>query len=540
MLKEKTVENMAGSMDQEMIDALLSGAGAGSEEKEEVSGSAAGPMDQEMIDALLSGAGAGTEVEEVAQLQEEGFDGIDELALAMEVESNKVEESAAVLEEEPVSMLAQLMAEMQEEASEVVEDAFDGISLMSEDSIDALLDAAKDTSSSAVTETISNETPVADDIAEIEALLGMSDSGEVLDENAALLQMLEEAGSFTPEVEEVREMDVSELDSLLSANSAEAKESSEEEETLVKEEKEKKEKKPLKMKDFFGKILSVLVEEVPEETVADKDRLNLSDENKEILEELDKEDSKKIKAKEKKAKIEKKQQEKKAKKEEKAKIAQERKLKRTLNKKDKPVVKPDSKEKKLPRKRVIVTFAFAFSVLAAILVVVIVVPSVLSLGRARSAFDKGEYLAAYKEYYGQKLPEEDEKKFQAATTVLQMKSNLDGYHNYLKLGNEMYALHSLLEGVHVRDEVFGKAQEFDILSEVSKIYNEILGLLSGEYQLSEEEALELVKEESDVTYTKKLQALTEGTKVEVMKETTEEVSQDNLLPEEEELFIDGN
>ena len=481
-----------------------------------------------MIDALLAGA----ETEENVTVAEtlSGAEGNE-----VSFEESGTDSSGG----ESVSMLAQLMAEMQEEASEVIEDNFEGVTLMSEESIDALLDAAKNTATDMDKEQVSYELPSSEEMAEIEALLGMSDSGEILDENEALLKMLEEASSITPEIEDVKAVDVAELDSILSLDKAESVVQEETEKTEKTEDTIETEKKPFKIKEFLGKIFSALVEEVPEEEVAEKNKIRLYDENKDILEQLEQEDSKKINAQEKKAKKEKKQQEKKAKKEEKVKIAQERKLKKTLNKKDKPVAVPGAHEKKLPKKKVAITFAFAFSILAAILIVVLLVPSVLSLERARSAYDKGEYLEAYKEYYGQKLSEEDEKKFQAATTVLRMNSNLDGYYNYIKLGNEIYALHSLLEGVHVRDDVFVKAQEFDVLTEVSSVYNEILNLLNLEYQLTEEEAMELVKEKSDVTYTKKLQALTNGEDAEVLEEVSDEMNQENLLPEEE-LFFDAN
>ena len=162
------------------------------------------------------------------------------------------------------------------------------------------------------------------------------------------------------------------------------------------------------------------------------------------------------------------------------------------------------------------------------------VPPMLTQSRARSAYDKGNYYEAYKEYYGQKLSEEDEKCFQAATTIMRMQSNLDGYHNYLKMNKEIKAVHSLLEGVRVKFEVFLKAEELGVLSQVNAVYTQILEILSNNYNLSEEEALDITSERSDAVYTRKLEALVEG-KV-YIEDFSNQMNQNDLLPEEEELF----
>jgi len=517
-------------MDQDMIEALLASAderdAKAAEEKQTDDNI---PMDQDMIEALLSG-------EKVEVTEESGVsNSVDQDMLdALLTEENKDIEA---LEDESASMLAQLMTEIQDEPVEVIEDSFDEETAMSEESIEALLSAAKNSANDVEEELLDIQLPDESEMSEIEELLNMSDNGEVLDENMALLQMLEEADSFPAKMEEEREVDMSELDEILSLDQSPA----EEKEKKEKKKREKKEKKSGGMKNFFDKILSALVEEVPEEEGTDANAINLSDENKEVLKQLDQEEEKKIKAKEKKEKKEKKQQAKKAKKEAKEAKAKEKKEKAPKPKKEKVAVLDIESlipEKKLPKKKVIVTFVFAFSVLAAILLVEFLFPPVLSVSRARSAYDKGEYLQAYKEYYGENLSEEDEKRFQGATAILRMQSNLDGYNSYKKIGDEVTAIHSLLEAVHVRDDVFAKAQEFDVLSKVSEIYNQILNILNGEYQLTEEDAMQLVQEKSDVTYTKKLQSLAEG-KVYV-EETVESESQENLLPEEEELFLNAD
>ena len=284
---------------------------------------------------------------------------------------------------------------------------------------------------------------------------------------------------------------MSQLETILTPETSERTEKTDVAGEGKKKKKEKKEKKPFNMKGFFGKIFSALMEEVPEEE--ESKSLNLSDENKEVLNQLEKETEKKIKVKEKKAKKEKAKKEKPVKEK-----------KPPKEKKPKKEKAPYIPEKKVPKKKVVVTVVFAASVLALILLIEYLVPPMLTVGRARTAYDKGEYYEAYKEYYGQKLSEEDEIRFQGATTIMRIQSNLDGYHNYLKMNKEVKALHSLLEAVHIKFDVFLKAEEFNVLTQVSAIYNEILEILGSKYHLSEEDAMSIIEEDSDVIYTHKL------------------------------------
>ena len=133
-----------------------------------------------------------------------------------------------------------------------------------------------------------------------------------------------------------------------------------------------------------------------------------------------------------------------------------------------------------------------------------------------------------------KLSEEDEKRFQSATTILRMQSNLDAYNNYMKMNKEVKALHSLLEGVRVKFDVYMKAEELGVLSQVTSVYQQILEILESKYHLSEEEATSIVEEASDAVYTRKLEAVVEGKTY--IDESSNQMNQNDMLPEEEVLF----
>ena len=61
-----------------------------------------------------------------------------------------------------------------------------------------------------------------------------------------------------------------------------------------------------------------------------------------------------------------------------------------------------------------------------------------------------------------------------------------------------------------------------------------LGTMIQKYNLSEEEALNITSEKSDVVYTRKLEALVEG-KV-YIDNSSNQMNQNDMLPEEEVLF----
>ena len=598
-----------GKMDQAMIDALLSGAGVSEEpeaeeevaEVEEVKEPEApaldmgmGKMDQAMIDALLSGAGVSEEPEaeeEVTEVDTEkedddfevelrdplvAYEDLEEEELGAESvlpDMSIIEESvlpdlsviedsfADMMEEtkaeeladdgEASDMLAQLLAEVQEEAQKSELGSLDDAELMDEESIDALLSAAKESSGSLYEEpSISFDMLEDGDLAELDTLYGMSEEEEILDDDSALLRMLEEAdaveSSLAHDEKDATQVDESEIEAILSNGDSSI--ASDNEDTSEggkkrkkktkktkeeKENKENKEKKPSALKLILDKIISLLMEEIPDEGASEEDELNLSEENKNILDELNKEENKKIKVKEKKKEKAKKE---KAKKEKPKKEKEPKKEKPKKAKKEKPAkdAGPSVPERKVPRKKIIVTFIFAFSVLALILLVEMLLPPMIMQSGARSAYDKGDYYEAYKGYYGQKLSEEDEKCFQGAKTIVRMQSNLDGYNNYLMMNKEVYALHSLLEGVKVKFDVFSKAEEYNVLSQVGAVYQQILDILSSKYQLSEEDALELIEEKSDAVYTRKLESIVEGKPY--SSDSDKEMNQEDMLPEEEAIF----
>ena len=119
---------------------------------------------------------------------------------------------------------------------------------------------------------------------------------------------------------------------------------------------------------------------------------------------------------------------------------------------------------------------------------------------------------------------------------MKMQTNLDSYNSFLKIGDEVKALHYLIEGVHVKDDVYALAGSYGATAEVDQVYMEILATLSADYGLTEEDAYALIEEKSDLVYTKKLQAIVSGTEYVDDSAVSKEISQEDRLPEEEEMF----
>ena len=262
------------------------------------------------------------------------------------------------------------------------------------------------------------------------------------------------------------------------------------------------EKKP----GFLAKLLSLLIE-TEEEDVAmldpDIGSLEPSDENKNILEELEKEDKKK-----KKKKV-------KTKKEEEPVKEKKKKEKKPKKIKEKPANEPEQSKdakpgKKISKKGVLVITALCLSFMAMIIVMCSMIPDFFEKREAREAFYESDYIKAYEMLYGKQLDESDEIIYHKVETILKLDRKLDSYHNFLGIGEEVRALDSLMSGVEMYPEILAKAEEYRVTQEVNVIYEDILNVLNEKYLVSEEEARTIIGYD-DVLYTKKLESLVNGT-----------------------------
>lgn len=432
---------------------------------------------------------------------------------------------------------------------------------MSEEEIDAMLNAAK-TSANEEKIPIADTDDVTDllslfgddsDISDIKETLDKADNNiavdqSALDEPEVNIPDLDEEENTSEEGDEKKAKKKREKKARTKKGKA-AKESTEGEETGTKE------KKPGLLSRLFG----ALTEEVPEENaVPETEETGVSDENAQILSELDSEDKGKKKKKKKKDKGKKEQPETEGserdirEKDDDEEGAPEQKKKKPKKEKKKKEPKPEdtTPSKKLPRKRVKLTFLFAFSVLAGVLVLSFFTTDFLQKKKARFAYDNAEYETAYSDLYGMDLSEDDQEIFQKSRTIMILQRKVDSYENYMQLGMKAEALNALLEGYDLYPAVMDKAQEMGVTSQVKESYDKLIDYLAT-FGLTTQDAEEINNYTSAVQYNKRIISIVNNTPFEYGyssdesivsgEETQQGVNQtvEDILPEEEDFLPDN-
>ena len=314
------------------------------------------------------------------------------------------------------------------------------------------------------------------------------------------------------------------------------------------EEVKEKEKKP----GAFARLMAFLLESDEEdedplaaEVLADGDgELGMvTDENKALLEELKEEDKKGKKKKKKDKKKGKKGKE--GEEGEEAAEGEEEESKKVKKKKKKEKKKKDEEEvdlfappeKKLSKKKVITVFVFCGTIAACIILLSSFLPVYMEKREAQAAYDHQNYAEVYDLLYGKELNEQDEILYQRSNLILQMDRKLSSYENYSSLDMRLESLNALISGVERYQEILIEAETYNVAGEVREIYEQILERLSADFGVSEQDALEIIAVEDDVTYSQRLEAIISGA---AYGEDVPAGRQD-VLPEEEEIIerIDG-
>ena len=252
---------------------------------------------------------------------------------------------------------------------------------------------------------------------------------------------------------------------------------------IVEEPEPKKEKK-----GFFAKLIDLFTEE--DEDEEDAGQLQLSDENKKILEEMDKGGKKKKGKKEKKPKKEKQPKPKKP--------AKEKKKKEKPAKEDTPA----SPGKRLSPKKIIPIVIVCISLGAAILIVSNLLTEYMAKQTGREAYYAGDYQTCYQNLSGRDLDETEQVMYGQSESILTIRMWLREYEVFVNEDSELEALDSLLQAVRDYPTLLNYATQWNAQDDVSATYQNILDILSQKYQLSQEEAQQLAGISDNVEYTK--------------------------------------
>lgn len=299
---------------------------------------------------------------------------------------------------------------------------------------------------------------------------------------------------------------------------------------IVDDASQKKEKK-----GFFSKLLDLFTEEDEEDE--EENQLQLSEENKQILDEMGKDQKKKGK-KEKKPKKEKAAKEKKPKKEKK---------KKEKKKKEKKEKIPEVPEKKLSPKKVIPIVVVCISLGVVILLLSSFLTEYMTRRSGRKAYYAGDYQTCYQNFFGKELDETEQVMYSKSESILTIRMWLREYEVFVNEGSELEALDSLLQAVHDYPSLLNYATEYNAQDEVTVAFQEILNVLSQKYGLSQEEAQEIADISNNVEYTQRVMTVLQKLGLESwdIPQIVEDATPSNggetsaelpdLLPEEKEI-----
>ncbi|MGN0343057.1 MAG: hypothetical protein ACI4DO_09710 [Roseburia sp.] len=247
-------------------------------------------------------------------------------------------------------------------------------------------------------------------------------------------------------------------------------------------------KKKKGKKGFFARLSAFLFgEDEPEQVkVPEEESLgSLSDENAEILKELDSTEKSKKK---KKPKKEKKKKEEKPKKPPKPK------------KEKKPKEKDNTPP--LPKKPVILIGIMAASIFLLIMLGSSNLQYSSDIQTAKDSLQRKDYVEAYNLIAGSKIRAKDESTYYKALILSSVQAEYQSYYNLKSLGQYDMALDALIRGYGRCIDQADEAQTYDVAEELDELQQQITDVLQNEMGVSAEEAASLYELNDRQEYTR--------------------------------------
>lgn len=377
-----------------------------------------------------------------------------------EMESNGMEDLDALM-----NSLTQEEVNETDSTDNENSDIDDLLSLLSDNNFDTVPEEDKE-------EPISQDNN-ADDIFSLEAML--SDIGDLED--------LSEIDASQEELPDVTS-DISPEDLDLDNSLADLKE---EQEPL----KENKGKVSIFQK-LFGNVHDEKAKKKQEEAIKKQEAKEKKKKPKKTKEEL--EEEKKLKAQEKKEKQDEAKKIKEAKKKEKEELKRK--------KKEEQAREEEVDEGRINRVGATIVFAFFGLVAAGIILGGRGFSYSRSIAKATEYFGIQRYNEAYNEVRGVDVKEDDQEIYDKIITVMYVNKQLNSYNNYYGLKMYPEALDSLLKGLKRYEEYISYAKELGIESDMDYVKGQILGELKEMYQISEEEAYQIMEAGDQEVYSR--------------------------------------
>lgn len=254
---------------------------------------------------------------------------------------------------------------------------------------------------------------------------------------------------------------------------------------------------------FLGKLSKLLFGEPEEEIeIPEEGTLNnLTDENKEILAELERTSMKTDKIKQEK---EEKKKAAKEKKDAKKKASDEKKKVNAKKKAEKPKKEkvPKVKEHSLPKVPVALIWLMSLSILGLIILATNFGGYRIAVQNARDAYRNQDYLEAYQYIGGQTVKKDDENFYIQCVLMADLTTKWNSYQMYLELDQKEKALDCLIQGVGNYNKNSGRADEVGIAPEYGEVRKNMLSELKSNFGISEEKTLSIysIRKRQEYTY----------------------------------------
>ncbi len=232
----------------------------------------------------------------------------------------------------------------------------------------------------------------------------------------------------------------------------------------------------------------------------------LSAENQQILKELEMAEAEPPAGKGKKDKKKKDKKEKKEKKPKKEKVKKEKAPKPKKPPKEKKPKEVDNTPP-LPKKPVILILFMVASLTALILLGTSFAGYSADIKTAQNAFDRGDYIGAYKSMSGYEIKEQDEKLYHQAGIMAAVYSEYEGYLTFRSNGHQVQAIDCLICAAGRCEVNREGAAQYECTAQLEEVESAIAESLSQDYGLTWEQAIEIYTQKNRTQYTKRLYEL---------------------------------
>lgn len=133
-----------------------------------------------------------------------------------------------------------------------------------------------------------------------------------------------------------------------------------------------------------------------------------------------------------------------------------------------------------------------------------------SIKSATNLFDVKKYSQAYNQIRGMKVKNKDEEIYNKIITVMYVDKQLNSYNNYYGIKLYPEALDSLLKGLDKYDKHLYEAKQLGIKGDFDYVKNEILTELGNTFEVSEQEAYDMIDMKDKEEYSEKVRKIANG------------------------------